>query len=154
MENKRKELKVSALKNGTVIDHIPAQSLFTVVRILDLAKAENQIYVGNNLDSKKYGSKGIIKVQDKYFENEDLNKIALVAPTATLIEIRDYEVIAKKAVKIPETVEKIVRCFNPNCVTNIEDVKTRFQVGTEDGELKLHCHYCEKTTKRDNIEFF
>lgn len=153
MENKRKELKVSALNNGTVIDHIPSNSLFTVVRILDLVQSDNQIYVGNNLDSKKYGTKGIIKVKDRYFENEDLNKIALVAPTATLIEIKDYEVVAKKGVKIPERVEKIVKCFNPNCVTNVEGVTTKFNVSTSDGELKLHCHYCEKTTKKENIEF-
>ncbi|MFA8298619.1 MAG: aspartate carbamoyltransferase regulatory subunit [Hyphomicrobiales bacterium] len=152
--NKRKELIVSALNNGTVIDHLPSDSLFTVIRILGLDQSKNQIYFGSNLDSKKYGNKAIIKVKDRFFEPKELNKIALIAPSATLIEIKDYDVVNKQGVEIPGKVEQFVKCFNPNCVTNIEDeVKSRFKVDTSDGELKLHCHYCEKTTKSDSIEF-
>lgn len=153
MGNKRTELKVSALENGTVIDHIPAASLFHAIRILKLDKVENQVYFGTNLSSKKYGTKGLIKVRDRFFENDEINKIALVAPTATFIEIKDYEVVNKHQIKTPEIVENFVKCFNPNCITNHQQIPTKFRVITDKGELKLRCHYCEKTTTKDTMEF-
>lgn len=151
---KRKELKVSAIRNGTVIDHIPAQNTFQVIKILGLENSSHQIYIGNYLDSKKYGSKGIIKITGKYFEKDEINKISLVAPSATLIEIKDYEVINKYKVEIPSTIEKIVRCFNPKCVTNHQNIETKFSVITDHhGKMKLKCHFCEKTMGQANIEF-
>lgn len=155
MENKelRKELKVSAIENGTVIDHIPAQSLFQVIKILNLDKSNDQILFGTNLDSQKFGKKGIIKVSNKYFKSDEINKIALVAPTATLIVIKDYKVSEKKQVEIPDQIQKIVKCFNPNCITNSESVPTRFDVVKNEEVLKLRCHYCEKTTSKENMVF-
>ena len=154
MNTKRKELIVSAISNGTVIDHIPPESVFQVIRILGLDQTENQVYFGTNLTSKKYGRKGIIKISDTFFPNDVINKIALVAPSATLIEIRDFEVIRKANVSIPEKIEKIAKCVNPNCITNKENVPTRFNVVyDEHGQLKLACHYCEKNTSRVNFVF-
>ncbi len=155
MNKKRKELLVSAISNGTVIDHIPAENVFQVFKILSLDKTKHQVYFGTNLESKKYGTKGIIKISDTFFKEEVINKIALVAPTATLIEIRDYEVASKVSISIPSKIEGIVKCFNPNCVTNMEAVKTKFEVlFDETGEIKLACHYCEKTTSKKNMTFF
>ncbi len=151
-ESLRKELKVSAIENGTVIDHIPSSSVFQVISILNLSTVTDQILFGTNLDSRKMGTKGIIKVKGRFFESDEINKIALVAPTATLIVIRNFEVVEKKKVSIPDRVEKIVKCFNPNCITNHEDVPTKFQV-IDKKDLKLRCHYCEKITARDNITF-
>lgn len=148
----RTELKVSAIENGTVIDHIPAKSVFQVVRILNLEKYDSQILIGMNLDSQKYGQKGILKLSNKFFRNDEINKIALVAPTATMIVIRDFQVKEKRQVEIPEEVVKIVKCFNPNCITNNEKITTRFNVIEKD-DLRLQCHYCEKITARDNMVF-
>jgi aspartate carbamoyltransferase regulatory subunit len=155
MENEqiRKELKVSAIENGTVIDHIPADNVFQVIRILGLDSVENQMLFGTNLDSHKYGKKGIIKVSNRFFEPEEINKIALVAPRATLIVIRNFEVAEKKNVTIPDEIRKIVKCFNPNCITNHESIPTRFSVTSKD-EVKLFCHYCEKVTSSENLVFF
>lgn len=154
MSTKRKELIVSAIQNGTVIDHIPAESVFQAIRILGLDKTDKQVYFGINLESKKYKRKGIIKISEKYFENFEVNKIALVAPTATLIEIRDFDVVSKSNVKIPETIEKIVKCFNPNCITNHQQVPTKFKVFyDESNQMKLACHYCEKNTSPANFVF-
>ena len=151
---KRKELIVSAIENGTVIDHIPADKVFQVVKILGLDQISSPVYLGINVESKKYGKKGFVKVSDKYFAPEDVNKIALVAPTASIIEIKDFEVVNKMTVQIPERIEKIVRCFNPNCVTNKEhDIPTKFRTKYVDGKLRLVCHYCEKYTSEENIEF-
>lgn len=154
MENKdtRKELIVSALENGTVIDHIPPKSVVQVFKILELEKYNDQVLFGINLESRRHGKKGLIKIKNKFFKLDEINKIALVAPTATLIVIKDFKIIEKKQVETPDTVENIVKCFNPNCVTNNEAIPTKFTLIDKD-ELKLLCHYCEKTTAKDNIKF-
>jgi len=148
----KKEYKVSAIENGTVIDHIPAKNVFQVIKILNLENFDNMVLFGTNLESKKYGTKGIIKLSNKFFKKEEINKIALVAPQATLIIIKDYKVIEKKNVEIPDEVIKIVKCFNPNCITNHEKIITRFTVISKE-DLKLHCYYCEKNTDKKNMTF-
>jgi aspartate carbamoyltransferase regulatory subunit len=150
-KKKKLKLKVSAIKEGTVIDHIPAQYLFKVISILGLDKIENQITFGTNLESEKLGSKAIIKVSDKFFENDEINKIALIAPHAKLNIIRDYEVVDKKVVVIPKEIVGIVKCFNPKCITNNEKITTRFQV-VDTSPIALRCRYCEKHTVGEQIK--
>jgi aspartate carbamoyltransferase regulatory subunit len=151
-ENQRKELKVSAIEHGTVIDHIPSGSVFQVLKILNLTGYADQLLIAVNLDSRKMGKKGIIKVNNKFFKSDEINKIALVAPSATLIIIKNFEVIEKKQVEVPDVAENIVKCFNPNCITNNEEIGTRFTV-IDKAELKLRCHYCEKITASNNMAF-
>ncbi|MCK9204549.1 MAG: aspartate carbamoyltransferase regulatory subunit [Bacteroidales bacterium] len=151
-EEPRKELKVSAIENGTVIDHIPSQNVFQVIKILNLSNYMNQLLIGTNLDSNKMGKKGIIKVSNKFFKSDEINKIALVAPSASLIIIKNFQVVEKGKVSIPDQIDKIVKCFNPNCITNTEDIPSIFTV-IDKKELKLRCHYCEKITAKDNISF-
>lgn len=152
MEKTIKELKVSAIENGTVIDHIPASAVFQVIRILKLDAFDNMVLFGTNLESKKHGTKGIVKVSNKFFKAEELNKISLVAPHASVIEIRNYAVHSKKIVEVPGEIRGIVKCFNPNCVTNSEQVSTRFQVVDKE-DIRLKCHYCEKITTRKTMDF-
>ncbi len=151
----RKELKVSAIKNGTVIDHLPSVAVFQVIRMLALDQSQDPLYSGINMESKKYGNKGIIKVENRYFKPQEVNKIALLAPKATMIEIKDFEVIRKSELEIPDTVGRVVKCINPKCITNNQEVPTRFKVIDKEQkeELKLHCIYCEKNTPKSHIEF-
>jgi aspartate carbamoyltransferase regulatory subunit len=150
MNDSKEELKVSAIKDGTVIDHIPAKDLFTVISILGLDKLKNHLTIGNNLDSKRLGSKGIIKISDKFFADEITDKIALVAPQAKLNIIKDYKVVEKKSVKVPDEAIGIAKCVNPKCITNNEKVTTNFKVIHEE-EISLKCQYCEKITDRANM---
>ena len=145
-----KELKVSAIENGTVIDHIPSKNVFQVIKILHLEDAPDMVLFGTNLESKKYGKKGIVKVSNKYFAKHEINKIALVAPNATLIVIKNFQVVSKDVVKLPDTIEDIVKCFNPNCISNHEKVNTKYTVVDKE-EVKLRCHYCEKITDKKNL---
>ncbi|MFV0553455.1 MAG: aspartate carbamoyltransferase regulatory subunit [Mangrovibacterium sp.] len=147
---KRLKLKVSALENGTVIDHIPSESLFKVISILELEKTSNMITFGANLDSSTQGSKAIIKVANQYFAPNEVDKIALIAPNAKINVIKDYEVVEKKVVEVPDTVMGIVRCFNPKCITNNEAIRTSFQV-TSKSPIHLKCKYCEKITYENQI---
>jgi aspartate carbamoyltransferase regulatory subunit len=150
---KDKQLIVSAIKNGTVIDHVPAKNLFKVITILNLDKIDTQITFGTNLESKRLGSKAIIKISDKYFLDEEINRIALVAPQAKLNIIRDYEVIEKRVVEVPDFITGIVKCVNPKCITNHEDVKTKFFVVSKN-DVSLRCYYCEKITHQDQMAIF
>ena len=143
MKTENKHLVVSAIKDGTVLDHIPADSVFKVIEILQLTATKNQITIGSNLESKSLGKKGIIKIADRFFKDEEINLISLVAPMATINIIRDFEVVEKKTISIPETVVGIAKCANPMCVTNNQDIETRFSTIVEDNEIKLLCHYCD-----------
>jgi len=148
---KDKRLSVSAIKEGTVIDHVPAPALFKVVSILNLEKLDTMITIGNSLESDKLGKKGIIKLSKVFFADDEINKISLVAPCAKLNIIRDYEVVEKRVVEIPDEIIGIVKCVNPKCISNNEDITTRFEVVSK-SEVKLKCHYCEKITNQNNIE--
>ncbi len=151
MNDKKKELKVAALENGTVIDHIPSNQLFKVVSILGLESCSNSLTIGNNFASKKIGKKGIIKVADCFFKEEELNKIALVAPAAQINIIRDYQVTEKYRVTLPDQVHGIIRCGNPKCITNNEPMETIFHVIDREN-IEVKCHYCERTVTKEDIE--
>ena len=145
-----KELQVAALENGTAIDHIPSEQLFKVVSLLQLQKLNNRITIGNNLKSSKMGAKGIIKVADKFFREDEINRIALVAPNVNLNIIKDFEVAEKKKVTLPDKISEIVMCTNPKCITNNEPMKTRFHVIDKE-KVELQCHYCEVKIRKEEI---
>ena len=147
----RKELVVSALENGTVLDHIPAENVYKALRILNLKGIENQITIGINLNSKQHGKKGIIKIADKFFEDEELNKLALLAPEATVNVIRDFKVVEKKKVELPKEITGIAKCMNPKCVTNHQPITTKFTVNVKGNETSLLCHYCEKISDTKKV---
>ena len=147
----RKELVVSALENGTVLDHIPAENVYKALRILNLKGIENQITIGINLNSKQHGKKGIIKITDKFFEDDELNKLALLAPEATVNVIRDFKVVEKKKVELPKEISGIAKCMNPKCVTNHQPITTRFTVNVKGNETSLLCHYCEKISDTKKV---
>ncbi len=151
MEMNDNKLQVSAIKDGTVIDHIPASSLFKVIKILNLNKVETQMTFGSNFESKKLGSKAIIKLSDVFFADNDINKIALVAPEAKLNIIRDYKVVEKKIVEVPDSIKGIATCMNPKCITNHEGIVTKFTVISKK-EVAIKCHYCEKITDAEHME--
>lgn len=140
----KKELAVAALRNGTVIDHIPASAVFKAVKILGIEKLKDAVTIGFNLDSKKLGRKGIIKVADVEFDEAALNRIALIAPNAVVNIIRDFNVVEKRPVQLPDTIVGIVKCANPKCITNNEPMATRFTVVSRN-PVEIRCHYCNHT---------
>lgn len=144
MTHNKTELAVAALRNGTVIDHIPSEALFKCVKILGLSATSHRLTIGNNLDSERLGTEGIIKVADLFFPEATLNRIALIAPTAVVNTIRDYEVVEKRPVELPKAIKGIVKCDNPKCVTNNEPMETLFET-VDDAPGIIRCHYCNHT---------
>ena len=153
MADKKKnpeEMNVTAICSGTVIDHIESRATFKVADILQVQDEEDVVLVGTNLPSGTLGKKGIIKVENRRLTSEEANKIALIAPRATLNIIKDYEVVEKTPITLPESIKGIVRCLNPTCVTNKQPVETQFDV-VQSTPPVLRCRYCEKSMSGQDI---
>jgi aspartate carbamoyltransferase regulatory subunit len=146
-----KKLEVSAIEEGTVIDQIASKSTFKVANILNIQGVDQVVLVGVNLSSKKLGKKGIIKIGGKILTQEEVNKIALIAPDATVNIIEGSELVRKFKVALPDSIEGIVKCFNPNCVSNHQKIQSRFHVINKN-PIKIRCHYCERLMGTDDIE--
>ena len=144
-----KNLVISKIQNGTVIDHIPAGEVFKVVRILDLTEPKGTISIAVNVDSRKYGKKDILKTEGRKLNDREINKIAIVAPNATVNTIKNAKVVKKTQVKIPNVLVDIIKCPNPACITNNEEeAKSKFYVVAED-PLVLKCAYCNTEITRE-----
>ncbi len=150
--NEKKQLRVDPIKNGTVIDHITAGKALQVAEILNLKQPENLIMIGINLSSNKMGKKDIIKIENRKLSKDEVNSIALISPNATLTIIDDFKVTSKQKITLPEKINKHLICPNPNCVTNIESVTTKFSVSNHD-PVEVRCEYCEKTYRIENVKF-
>lgn len=147
----KKERLVAAIQNGTVIDHIPTEKTFQVVNLLGLENLDLPITIGVNLTSKKINRKGIIKISDKFFTDDEISRLSVVAPNVVLNIIKDYEVVEKKEVKTPEELRGIIKCNNPKCITNNEPMQTIFHVIDKERKI-LKCHYCDKEQNMGNVE--
>lgn len=150
MDNKKERL-VAAINNGTVIDHIPADKTYQVASLLRLFDLTTPVTIGINYASKLVGSKGIIKVSDKFFTDEEISRLSVVAPKVVLNIIHNYEVVEKKTVETPDELRGIVRCNNPMCITNNEPMSTVFHVVDKNRRI-CKCHYCDKEQQMDNVK--
>jgi aspartate carbamoyltransferase regulatory subunit len=146
------ELYVSKIKHGTVIDHITSGHALDVVKILGITGRESgTVTIAMNVPSKQFRSKDIVKIEGRELKPQEVQKIALLAPHATINIIRDYEVLKKDVVKLPKEIEDIVKCGNPACISNSnEPVRSRFYVDNE-GPLVLKCHYCGHIMERKDF---
>jgi len=144
-----KHLKVDPIKEGTVIDHIPANKALQVINIINPDK-NDVVTVGINFSSKKFGRKDIVKIEGRELTANVVNSIALVAPHANVIIIRDYEVVNKRLVQIPDEIYKSVICGNPKCISNAEEMATHF-ITVSRNPVMLRCHYCERVFHIDEL---
>jgi len=137
-------LLVRRIRNGTVIDHIPAGRALLVLRILGITGAEGyRVAVVMNVESRKLGRKDIVKIEDRMLERSEVDKIALIAPQATINIVKDYKVVEKLKVRLPEKIKGILRCPNPTCITRKErePIEPEF-LKVSEKPLLLQCKYC------------
>lgn len=149
----RGELIVRKIRNGTVIDHIPFGQALNVLRILKIKGEEgNRVAIAINVQSKKLGKKDVAKVEGRELQPEEINRIALIAPEATINTIRDYRVEKKIRVGAPDKIEGILRCTNPNCISNKkrESITSSFKVFSKVPTL-LICEYCGTRISQDEM---
>lgn len=146
----KKEQKISAIKEGTVIDHIPVQYTWKIAEMLDVVQMRNIVSVSTNLESKKMGKKGLIKIGGAVLSEKVIHKISILAPGATLSVIKDYKVMQKTKLTVPYEIIDVVRCFNPNCITNKDKAQRRFTLINR-SQMMLRCNYCERVMTKDEI---
>ena len=151
MNTEKKSLLVAAIENGTVIDHIPTDKVFTIASLLQLDKCNDQVTIGNNLDSGTMGQKGIIKIANRFFSDAEISRLAAVCPNIRLCIIKDYDVVEKKIATLPDEFVNVVRCANPVCITNNEPMRTVFYV-TDKERSVVKCRYCGKEQLIENIK--
>jgi len=153
-QEKPRELRVKPIKNGTVIDHIAGGQALNVLKILGISGTTGAtLSVVMNVESGKLGKKDIVKVEDRELLEEEVNRIALIAPAASINIIRDYEVIEKRHVDLPDEIVGVVRCQNPNCISNTQEpIKSRMLVKGKNPVL-LRCLYCEQPLSERIAEY-
>lgn len=153
-KNSKSELKIKAIENGTVIDHITANKSLHILKILGLPDDETQnVTIAMNVSSNEIGRKDILKVENRELDHEELNQIALIAPKATINIIRNYETIKKDKINLPDKITSIIKCTNPKCITNYknEPITPIFNVINKYPPV-VRCHYCEKLIKTEDID--
>lgn len=145
-------VKVRKLRMGTVIDHLRSGTAVHAFRVLGLRQEKGVVLIGMNLGSHKAGKKDIIKIENRELTRDELNRIALMSPQASISIIREYRVADKFRVELPEQIEGIVRCRNPNCITVVEDVRPKFILVSKSPPM-LRCIYCERRVKQGEFDF-
>ena len=151
---KKTELKIRAIENGTVIDHITANKALHILKILGLPDSETtNVTVAMNVTSGEIERKDIVKIENRELDHEELNQIALIAPKATINIIRDFKPVKKDKIILPDKITSIIKCTNPKCITNYESepITPIFNVVQENPPV-VRCHYCEKLIKTEDID--
>ncbi|WP_413111159.1 aspartate carbamoyltransferase regulatory subunit [Thaumasiovibrio sp. DFM-14] len=148
---KENQLQVEAIKNGTVIDHIPANVGIKVLNLFDITCSSKRVTIGLNLPSSALGHKDLIKIENVFVSEEQANQLALYAPSATVNQIENYEVVKKLTLSLPKRITKVFACPNSNCITHGEPVQSHFAIKQKAHEVQLKCHYCEKVFSREIV---
>ncbi|HAZ28878.1 MAG TPA: aspartate carbamoyltransferase regulatory subunit [Candidatus Magasanikbacteria bacterium] len=143
--------KVFAIKDGTVIDHIPSGKAFALIELLGLHKSDSIVTMGTHFRSKKIGKKDIVKIEHKELSPEEVNQVSLIAPSASINIIRNFKVAKKFIITIPPVFKDIITCPNPKCITNSESAPSKFYSKMKNGHLALRCHYCEKIYMQEEL---
>lgn len=148
------KLKIDKIKKGTVIDHVNAGYALIILNLTGLDETSNLMTVGVNVPSNKYGTKDIIKIENVFLDEVQLQQIAILSSNATISLIKDFEVIKKKKVEIPEVIKNIIMCDTKTCISNSkkEPINTEFVV-LEKKPLKVQCAFCDRIYKLDQIKF-
>lgn len=153
-DDKKSELKIKAIENGTVIDHITANKSLHILKILELPNDETKnVTIAMNVSSSEISRKDILKIENRELDSSELNQIALIAPKATINIIRDFKPVKKDKIILPNEIKSIIKCTNSKCITNNinEPITPKFKVITKNPP-QVRCHYCEKLIKTEDIE--
>lgn len=146
------QLLVRRIKDGTVVDHIENGKALIVLRVLDITGKEgNVVTVALNVPSNKHMKKDIIKVENKFLKQVETDKLALIAPHATINIIRDYKLVEKRKINLPDSIIGIFDCPNLSCITNSEeDIRSTIDIIDKE-KILLRCKYCARTITIDEL---
>jgi len=134
--------KVYRIQNGTVIDHLPCGTALKVLKTIG-TNSNDFIAIGMNLDSKKLGKKDLIKYENKILAKDETDKLALLAPGASINIVKNSSVVEKRKISIPKELKNLIKCKNPNCICNKEEMNTEFYL-VDENKKQYRCKYCER----------
>lgn len=146
-----KTLSVSAIQNGTVIDHVAPGQALRIIHMLHLLEKKLRITVGLNLNSKRLKLKDLIKIENYSLTNKEANEVTIFAPAATINIIKNFEVVEKFVTSLPDRVSNVFVCPNPTCITHVEQIESAFQISELSKQVQLRCYYCEKIFDRNQV---
>ncbi|TKJ21916.1 MAG: aspartate carbamoyltransferase regulatory subunit [Promethearchaeota archaeon Loki_b32] len=153
MKMLEEKLKIDKISKGSVIDHIDAGYALTILNLTGIDESKNLMTIGVNVSSKKYTTKDIIKIENVFLNETQMQQISILSPNATISLIENYKVIEKKKVKLPQIIKKLILCINQTCISNSDEpIDTEFLV-LEEKPLKIQCVYCERIYKLEEIVF-
>ncbi|XBC38530.1 MAG: aspartate carbamoyltransferase regulatory subunit [Buchnera aphidicola (Melaphis rhois)] len=148
--NQINKLKVEAINCGSVIDHIPAQIGFKLLTLFRFTEIEQRITIGLNLPSRKLIKKDLIKIENIFLTDNQINQLSIYAPHATVNHIRNYKLVGKIFPTVPNRIDKILTCPNSNCVSNDSEINSSFTF-KKNNNIYLVCKYCEKEFQKNII---
>jgi len=145
---------VRRIKEGTVIDHIDEGKGLQVLAALRIDGGDGSlITIALNVPSGKFKKKDIIKVENKFLVDDDTNKLAVIAPKATINIIKNYKLVEKRRVSLPNEIDRIFRCSNPECITNSQEhIESIMDVMDKDGRV-LKCRYCGRVLDVNQLKY-
>ncbi len=150
---KENVLKIERIKNGTVIDHLPAGTSLTILKVLGIKKDyRNTVSVAMNVKSKTLGMKDVVKVEDRVLRDDETDKLALIAPAATVNIVRDYKVVKKSKVAVPKEIIGVLKCGNPSCITSKREPVTPVFNIEKESPIAVRCKFCERVMSAEQIE--
>jgi len=144
-----RQQQVAALRHGTVVDHLSPGMALKALQLIGVPR-EGAALIGVNLYSEKLGRKDILKLENMELTDDQIERLAVLGPNASVCFIREYEVVRKVRVTLPDRICGVLRCPNPSCITNHDRLETRFDVERETPTL-VRCHYCERLIRENEF---
>ncbi|WP_034411542.1 aspartate carbamoyltransferase regulatory subunit [Candidatus Photodesmus anomalopis] len=147
--DKQPQLQVEAIRNGSVIDHIPARIGIKLLKLFKMYEVNERITIGLNLPSSALIHKDLIKIENVFLTKEQANQLVLYAPKATVNQIEEYKVVKKLTLTLPKHINNVFKCPNSNCISHGEPIESNFHVRLKNEHVQLKCYYCEKVFSRE-----
>lgn len=146
------KLQVEAIKSGSVIDHIPAHIGFKLLSLFRFTETEKRITIGLNLPSQKLGKKDIIKIENTFLSDDQINQLVIYAPCATVNYINEYNLVGKTFPNLPKRIDRILVCPNSNCISHNNFINSSFVLKKDKyNNMNLKCKYCEKEFSKNIV---
>ena len=146
------ELHVKKIRQGTVIDHITAGNALSVLKILGFTgSGDNVVSIVMNVPSQNIGSKDIVKIEGRELSPDEVDRISLISPKATINIIRNYKVMEKQKTKMPNVIRGIVKCANLSCISNSNEPLTQIFIVENEEPLRMRCHYCNRIMSKEDV---
>ena len=140
-------MNIDGVKTGIVLDHIQAGNSMEIYSLLQLEKLDCSVAIIQNVVSRKYGKKDIIKIDSMI--DLDLDILGFIDPNITVNKVVDVVLSSKDHLQLPKELVNVIKCQNPRCITSVErEIPHVFYLADETSGKYL-CKYCDVESKHN-----